>query len=166
MTSARRVTVQRRVSASSVPAAASLRQWALAALEDAAGDVTIRIVDENESARLNGHYRKRDAPTNVLSFAYDGVGIGTLEGVVPPLGDLVICKSVVLRQAREQGISARAHWAHMVVHGILHLRGMDHERDDEAEAMEGRERVILARLGFDDPYRSEGRPPAADTGRG
>lgn len=158
------VTVQRRVSAAEVPAANTLRRWARNAMEDAPGELTIRIVAEDESAELNHQYRGRGHPTNVLSFAYGNDFPGTEAHASHVLGDLVICKAVVLREAREQGVAPGAHWAHMIVHGVLHLRGMDHENDDDAERMETRERVILARLGFADPYRVE-HAACAETGR-
>lgn len=143
------IQIQRRVPPAGVPAAASLREWATTALGSAAGEVTIRIVDEAESRELNARYRRLDKPTNVLSFAYDGEGLE-----VPVLGDLVICAPVVTAEAAAQGKEPRAHWAHMVVHGCLHLLGYDHLVDTEAETMEERERRILATLGFTDPYES------------
>ena len=141
------ILVQRKVAPAGVPAASSLRSWARAALGKAVGDLTIRIVDTHESQDLNSRYRGQDKPTNVLSFPYDAE---TLD--VPILGDLVICAPVVVRSAAEQGKPVRAHWAHMVVHGCLHVLGYDHVQDDQAEEMESREKVILAQLGFDDPY--------------
>jgi probable rRNA maturation factor len=149
--SARWITVQRRVPPAGVPAPAALREWACAAMEDSEGAVTIRIVDETESASLNSCFRGKDYATNVLSFPYETEGVAaTPDG--PVLGDLAICAPVVAREAVEQGKEPRAHWAHLVVHGILHLRGRDHESDAEAEVMEAEERAILAKLGFPDPY--------------
>lgn len=145
------ITVQRRVPPAGVPAPAALRTWALAALGHTHGELTIRIVDEVESAQLNSRYRGKDYATNVLSFPYESEGFEeTSDG--PALGDLAICAPVVAREAEEQGKDPRAHWAHMVVHGVLHLLGRDHETDAEAELMEGEERKILAALGFPDPY--------------
>lgn len=143
----REIPVQRRVPPAGVPSAATFRRWAEGALGSVAGDLTIRIVDEPESRELNHRFRHKDQPTNVLSFPYDGE---TLD--VPVLGDLVICAPVVLREAAEQGKDPRAHFAHMVVHGCLHLLGFDHETDAEAQQMESRERDILSGLGFSDPY--------------
>lgn len=161
MSAPRLITVQRRVNPAGVPAAATLRAWARAALQGTAAELTIRIVDEEESADLNGRFRNKPHPTNVLSFSYDGEIPGQLGDDIPPLlGDLVICKPVVLREAREQLVPYQAHWAHMVVHGVLHLRGMDHQDDAQATAMEGLERELLARLGFDDPYHAETRGEA------
>ncbi len=132
-----------------VPAVRSLRTWAWAALDGAAGELTLRIVGEAEGRRLNARYRHHRQATNVLSFASSPLP----DGSRPLLGDLVICAPVVMREAAEQGKPARAHWAHLVVHGCLHLLGYDHQYDTQAERMEAREREILLRLGFPDPYR-------------
>ncbi|HVT34911.1 MAG TPA: rRNA maturation RNase YbeY [Nevskiaceae bacterium] len=139
------VQVQRCVPPAGVPAGSSLRAWAQAALGRARGELTIRIVDAGESHALNKQYRGKDKPTNVLSFQGDRAA--------QTLGDLVICAPVVAREAREQGKSPRAHWAHMVVHGCLHLIGYDHERDRDAEKMEALEKKILRKLGYPDPYQ-------------
>lgn len=144
------ILIQRRVAAAGVPAASTLRQWATHALGAVAGDVTVRIVDVAESQDLNRRYRGKDKPTNVLSFPYDAEGMD-----VPILGDLVICAEVVAREAVEQGKEARAHWAHMVVHGCLHLLGYDHENERDAVEMESRETRLLAELGFGDPYAGD-----------
>lgn len=156
MTAGRLSIAVRNVSSSSaVPPAASLRKWARAALgPGAAGEVAVRIVDEAESRTLNGRYRGRDRPTNVLAFpAGPAAGPPVLpSGELLPLGDLVICAAVVSREAAEQGKPAEAHWAHIVIHGCLHLAGYDHTRAAEARVMEEREREILARFGIGDPY--------------
>lgn len=134
-----------------LPAAASFRRWATAALQDRVrrADLALRIVDEREGRALNRHYRGKDYATNVLSFPAD-----LPEGVkLPILGDIVLCAPVVAREAREQGKALSAHYAHLTVHGILHLLGFDHEDEREAEAMELLERQILASLSIDDPYR-------------
>lgn len=144
------ILVQRRVPPGRIPSAASLRLWATKALGDVAGDLTIRIVDEAEMQTLNQRYRGKDKSTNVLSFGYDGEGLD-----IPILGDVVVCASVVEREATEQGKSLRGHWAHMIVHGCLHLLGYDHENDRDADRMESREKEMLADLGFADPYRIE-----------
>ena len=141
------ILIQRTVPAAGIPAPSSLRLWAWAAMGAAGGDMTIRIVDALESRQLNHQYRGKDAATNVLSFPAEMPVPGeTL------LGDLVICAPVVADEARAQGQLVRAHWAHMVIHGTLHLLGMDHQNDAEAEQMEQRERVLLAGFGFGDPY--------------
>ena len=142
------INVQRRVTAAGIPAPSTLRAWAMAALEGATpGEITIRVVAEEESAALNGKFRHKPYPTNVLSFPYEAEAPS--EQV---LGDLVICAPVVAREATEQNKEPHAHWAHMVVHGVLHLLGHDHIQEEEAERMEAKERQILARLGFPDPY--------------
>ncbi|MEW7865625.1 rRNA maturation RNase YbeY [Aeromonas diversa] len=114
-------------------------------------EVTVRLVDEAESHELNLTYRGMDKPTNVLSFPFEAPpGIE-----LPLLGDLVICRQVVEREATEQGKPLEAHWAHMVVHGSLHLLGYDHIEDDEAEEMEQLERDIMNELGYADPYADD-----------
>ena len=118
-------------------------RWARAALAGG-GVVTIRLVDADEGQTLNRDYRGKDYATNVLSFPYE-----TTPRVV---GDLVICPSVVAREAGEQNKPLAAHYAHLTVHGMLHLQGWDHDNDDDAQAMEDEERKILAALGFPDPY--------------
>ena len=133
-----------------VPAAVSFRKWVAAALKGRIreADLAIRIVDEREGQALNRHYRGKDYATNVLSFPAE-----LPEGVkLPLLGDLVICAPVVAREAAEQGKPVAAHYAHLTVHGVLHLLGWDHEHDKDAEAMEQLEREILAELGLPDPY--------------
>ena len=134
--------IQRASRAAHIPPDATLRQWATAALSRAAA-VTLRYVGEAEARSLNLEYRGRDYATNVLTFIYEKK---------PLAGDVVICAPVVAREARSQGKSARAHHAHLLVHGLLHLQGFDHEEEREAARMEARERSILARLGFADPY--------------
>jgi probable rRNA maturation factor len=134
------------------PSATRLAHWARAALGRRRGELAIRVVTRSESRRLNRTYRGRDCPTNVLSFP-----AGQFRGGEPgpaPLGDLALCAEVVAREARVQGKPASAHWAHMVVHGTLHILGYDHQRPAETRRMERRERLLLARLGFPDPYRS------------
>ncbi len=136
---------------SGIPAANSFRRWAAAALDGRIreADLAIRLVDDREGLALNRHYRGKDHPTNVLSFPAD-----LPKGVkLPLLGDLVICAPVVLREAIEQRKPVNAHYAHLTVHGILHLLGWDHEDEREAECMEQLEREILATLGIGDPYR-------------
>ena len=133
-----------------VPAAVSFRKWVAAALKGRIreADLAIRIVDEREGQAHNRHYRGKDYATNVLSFPAE-----LPEGVkLPLLGDLVICAPVVAREAAEQGKPVAAHYAHLTVHGVLHLLGWDHEHDKDAEAMEQLEREVLAELGLPDPY--------------
>ncbi len=136
--------IQRASRAAHIPSDALLRRWARAALSRAA-EVTLRYVGEAEGRRLNREYRRKDYATNVLTFIYEEK---------PLAGDIVICAPVVAREAKAQGKDVRAHHAHLVVHGLLHLQGMDHESSERgARDMERRERAVLARLGFEDPYR-------------
>ena len=111
------------------------------------------MVGTTESRRLNAHFRGKDAPTNVLSFPAPQFAAAGESGL-RPLGDLVICARLLRREARVQGKSLRAHWAHLVVHGALHLIGYDHKRARDARRMERREIAVLRRLGFANPYRS------------
>ena len=136
-----------------LPTAEQIEQWATAAVQPQSDEVemTVRIVDEAESHELNLNYRGKDRPTNVLSFPFECPD----EVELPLLGDLVICRQVVESEAQEQDKPLMAHWAHMVVHGSLHLLGYDHIEDDEAEEMESLETQIMTELGFADPYLSE-----------
>jgi probable rRNA maturation factor len=131
-----------------VPDQAQFERWVRAALGFRDAEVVIRIVDIEESAELNANYRRRQGATNILSFPFEAPqGIAT-----PLLGDLVVCAPVVEREALEQGKSVEAHWAHMVVHGVLHLLGFDHSEDEDAVRMEAREIEILDSLGLANPY--------------
>lgn len=140
--------------ATDIPSAADFTRWVETVLKQqhTEGELCIRIVDSEESRELNRDYRDKDKSTNVLSFPFE----------VPPgipltlLGDLVICAEVVAQEACEQQKPAQDHWAHMVVHGTLHLLGFDHINDDEAEQMEALERVLLAQLDIADPYALRG----------
>jgi probable rRNA maturation factor len=138
------------------PAARDISAWARAALgRRAAGhELAVHIVGARASRTLNARYRGRDKPTNVLSFPAGAAAGLPRAAEIRPLGDLVICSPVVRREARVQGKSMRAHWAHLVVHGALHLIGYDHEQVDDARRMERREVAVLKRLGFSNPYRS------------
>lgn len=127
-----------------VPERIAVRQWVRAALP-AAGQITVRFVDDDEGRQLNRDYRGKDYATNVLSFPY--------EAAPRVLGDLVVAPAVCCREAAEQGKAPTDHMAHLIVHGVLHLRGYDHENEAAAEAMEDAERAILASLGIADPYR-------------
>ena len=138
-----------------LPSEDELQSWAFAAINGRCDleepELTIRLVDNPESQQLNHEYRGKDKPTNVLSFPFEAPP----EVPIPLLGDLIIAVPVVEQEAIEQNKTSRAHWAHMVVHGCLHLLGYDHIKDEEAEIMESLEREILAQLGFDDPYSEE-----------
>ena len=149
--------LQRASTASSLPAKADLKRWALAALGERPAtprvELSLRLVDEAESADLNQRYRGKAGPTNVLSFPFEPP-----PGIKGPryLGDLVICVPVVVREAAEQVKAPEAHWAHLVVHGVLHLLGYDHLDEAEAQEMEALETRLLANLGFPPPYADEG----------
>ena len=135
-----------------IPALAELEGWISAALqsqefEDA--EVSVYIVDEEEGQELNAQYRGKEYPTNVLSFPAD---IAEEVGI-PLLGDLVVCAPVVEREAQEQGKALQAHWAHMLIHGTLHLVGFDHIEDDDADTMEALETQIVTGLGYPAPYQ-------------
>ena len=144
------VVVQRASNASGLPADDDFSAWVGHALsgQRARAELTIRVVDEAEGRELNRTFRQRDYATNVLSFPVEG-----LEQLAPDmLGDIVLCANVVATEAHEQGKPLHAHWAHLTVHGVLHLLGFDHQDDAAAEVMEARERAVLARLGIADPY--------------
>ena len=131
---------------------AQIIAWAEAARLDAAGDVTIRVVDNAEMQNLNREYRDKDYPTNVLSFPADLPPELAAQIDDAELGDIVISAEVVAAEATEQGKALNAHWAHMLVHGMLHLQGYDHIEDNEAAEMEALEVKILAHIGFANPY--------------
>jgi probable rRNA maturation factor len=154
------VDMQKRVRTWS-PRRADIAAWANAALGRRARnrEVSVRVVGRAESRKLNAHYRGKDHATNVLSFPVPNEEAlerraAERSADALPLGDLVICPQVLRNEAREQRKSLRAHWAHLVVHGSLHLIGYDHERSDDARRMERREIAVLRRLGFTNPYRS------------
>ncbi len=150
------LTLQNPARSRSVPPLATLRRWARAALAPATANaaITVRVVSGTESQRLNHGFRGKDYATNVLSFSYDQ-GAGNHTSARRLEGDLVLCAPVVWKEARAQKKPVAAHYAHLLVHGLLHLQGHDHEDDAAAERMERRERRILASLGFPDPYRNE-----------
>ena len=152
MTSKRlNLSVQYACNQAGLPSRPQIRTWVRAALDvdgKRGGQITIRFVEPEEGQSLNSDYRGKDYATNVLSFPYE------VEPVVA--GDLVICAAVVEREAAEQEKTLEAHYAHLIVHGILHLQGYDHEiGENEARLMEDKERTILAQLGFADPYRND-----------
>ncbi len=142
-----KLSVQYAVRSGELPSRGQLRRWARAALERDAR-VTVRIVGGGEARALNRHFRGTNHPTNVLTFVMREQ---------PRLeGDLALCAPVIAREARAQHKSARAHYAHLVVHGVLHLQGYDHGREREARVMERLETRIVTRLGFPDPYKDQG----------
>lgn len=144
--------LQRASDAPDLPSDDQFAGWAEAALRGrrATAELTIRIVDELEGTELNRRYRGKDGPTNVLSFPFEP--LPGLPEVLPLLGDLVICAPLVPREAAELGKPVAAHWAHLVVHGVLHLLGYDHQAETEAAEMNALESAILHGLGFNDPY--------------
>ncbi len=147
------VVIQNVSSVTNIPDNKKLESWAMEALNDKnkEAEVTLRIVDEEEGKALNKNWRNKDYATNVLSFP-----IGeTFEQAPDLLGDIVICAPVVEREANEQGKKVEAHWAHMIVHGLLHIQGYDHEVASDAEKMEEEEIKILDQIGFANPYESE-----------
>lgn len=146
--------IQFAVDKSQAPKLSLLRKWAKAALtkQIEAAEIAIRIVDVPEMTTLNSTYRHKQGPTNVLSFPFaisEEVDID-----IPILGDIIICADIVNKEAQEQGKSPEAHWAHMIVHGIFHLLGFDHETEEEANVMESLEIDIMQTLGFTNPYET------------
>jgi probable rRNA maturation factor len=146
------IDIQYAISAEGVPAQELLRDWVRLALSGRAdnAELSVRIVDEAEITALNQQYRGKEYPTNVLSFPYEEMP-GVESGL---LGDIIICAPVVAREAIEQSKPVESHWAHMVIHGALHLLGYDHHDAAGAGHMESLETRLLERLGFPDPYRS------------
>lgn len=146
-----KVVVQYALPPQGLPGEAEIIRWARAALAERRGTITVRLVDEQEGAALNLSYRHKSGATNVLSFPFEPP-----EGVAPSvqdyLGDIVICAPVVAREAQEQHKSSEAHWAHIVVHGCLHLAGYDHQHEAEARTMEALETRIMNKLSYPDPY--------------
>jgi len=134
--------VQYALATEALPTRAQVRRWVKAALASDA-EITVRFVDTEEGQALNRDYRGKDSATNVLSFIYESA---------PVVGDLVVCVPVVVREAQAQHKSAAAHFAHLVVHGVLHLQGFEHETEADAQVMEAREVEIITRLGYADPY--------------
>lgn len=139
--------------AKGLPSEQQLHDWVCTALEQAdyqqAAQLTIRVVGDKEMAQLNHTYRHKDGATNVLSFPFEAPP----EVPLPLLGDIVVCAPVVAQEAQQQHKTLMQHWAHMVVHGVLHLLGYDHITGAQAEQMENLEIVILSRLGFANPYQ-------------
>ena len=143
-----RVEVQFAYSDQNVPSEEQFQCWASKVESEKVADVAVRIVDEDEMASLNLQYRQKPGPTNVLSFPAE-----LPEGVdIPFLGDVIICGPIVAQEASNQGKSLQSHWAHMSVHGILHLQGYDHIDEADAAKMESLETSILIDLGFENPY--------------
>ena len=145
------LSVQYAVKPEDAPTRAQFRRWVAAALHQDA-EIALRIVGEEEGRTLNRDYRGKDYATNVLTFVYDD----DFPGAELPLGgDIVLCSSVVTREAAQQEKPVEAHYAHLTVHGVLHLQGYDHETDEEARQMEALETQIVTKLGYADPYLEE-----------
>ena len=142
--------IQSASSSEDAPDEQSMKRWVSAAIVSKTGDteLSIRIVDERESQELNQTYRGSSGPTNVLSFPFNE----EIPEPLPLIGDVVICAPVVAREAEQQNKELKAHWAHMIVHGVLHLQGYDHQNDTEAVIMETLETEIMQKLGFPPPY--------------
>jgi probable rRNA maturation factor len=142
--------IQSASSSEDAPDEQSIKRWVSAALGSKTGDteLSVRIVDEHESQQLNETYRGASGPTNVLSFPFDA----DIPEPLPLIGDIVICAPVVAREAKQQNKKLKAHWAHMIIHGVLHLLGYDHQNDSDAVIMETLETEIMQKLGFPPPY--------------
>jgi probable rRNA maturation factor len=145
-----KVNIQRVTKISGIPTDKEIRKWAKSALNNYNQDseITVRIVDTDESRQLNRKWRNINEPTNVLSFPVEGIQIYA-PGL---LGDIVICAPIIINEARNQNKTVNAHWAHMVIHGILHLLGYDHNNFKNAEIMESLEIKLLESLGYNNPY--------------
>ena len=145
------LSVQYAVKPEEAPTRARFRRWVAAALRKDA-EITLRLVGEEEGRTLNRDYRGKDYATNVLTFVYDDDFPGE---DLPLTGDIVLCAPVVAHEAAQQGKSVEAHYAHLTVHGVLHLQGYDHETGEEARIMEALETQIVTKLGYADPYRCD-----------
>ena len=144
-----------------VPDTRRIQTWVKAAVQQAESDelmasmatqMTVRIVEIDEMESLNQQYRKKTGPTNVLSFPFEAPSGIPIDLIEPALGDVVVCAAVVTHEAAAQGKTLIAHWAHMIVHGTLHLLGYDHIQNDDAQKMETQEIAVLAELGYANPY--------------
>ena len=159
-------TVLENAAQQNVPDLGCLETWVNIALQQAnfdrltaetATQMTVRIVEQDEMTELNQQYRQKAGPTNVLSFPFEAPPGMPADLVVPELGDVVVCAAVVMREAAEQGKTPTAHWAHMIVHGTLHLLGYDHIQDSDAQKMESLEIAALSKLGYENPYSVQSR---------
>ncbi|BAW81147.1 hypothetical conserved protein [Candidatus Nitrosoglobus terrae] len=146
------VHIQHAIAGEEIPLKIDFQRWVRAALSNYLknAEVLIRIVGEDEMIALNQQYRYKEGATNILSFPYENL----IPCKISFLGDIVICAPVVMREALEQGKDEKAHWAHLVIHGVLHLLGFDHQQETEAEHMESLEIAILKSLGYPHPYES------------
>jgi probable rRNA maturation factor len=139
-----KLSVQYALNAKGIPTIPQFKKWVKAALTQDA-DITIRIVEEHEGQELNNKFRGKETATNVLTFFYDDI--------LPLTGDIVLCAAVIKKEAQQQDKTLMAHYAHLTVHGVLHLQGYDHENDQDATIMEQIETNIVIGLGYDDPYQ-------------
>jgi probable rRNA maturation factor len=139
-----KLSVQYALNAKGIPTIPQFKKWVKAALTQDA-DITIRIVEEHEGQELNNKFREKKTATNVLTFFYDDI--------LPLTGDIVLCAAVIKKEAQQQDKTLMAHYAHLTVHGVLHLQGYDHENDQDATIMEQIETNIVTGLGYDDPYQ-------------
>lgn len=144
------LTLQNASTALDLPNRSQFRTWISAALGKQSAEITLRIVDTDEGQCLNRTYRNKDYPTNVLTFIFDD-----LPANLPLTGDIILCAPVVMTEAAQQQKTTLAHYAHLTIHGVLHLQGFDHENEADAQRMESRERDLLQQLGFPDPYGHE-----------
>lgn len=149
------VAFQMAVAGADVPPEETMRQWLMSAPLPEAAAFTVRIVDEVEIAQLNAQFRGKAAPTNVLAFPYESPAALHEAEDANYLGDIAIAASVVQREAGSQGKTNQAHWAHILLHGVLHLLGYDHQTDDEANTMEALETRLMIELGFPAPYEHD-----------
>ncbi len=149
--------IQNTVDSSKLPVSENMQNWVAALLKTIDAkferpEITIRIVSTEESRQLNLDYRGKDKPTNVLSFPFEAPEMIPAEELGEFLGDLVICEEVLEGEAKQQNKSIQSHWAHLIIHGVLHLLGYDHIKEQQAEEMELLELVVMKELGFEDPY--------------
>ncbi len=149
-----KLTIQNVCQATDIPSKSAMKKWVEATVGNDYPDseLCIRIVDANESQELNNTYRNNNKPTNVLSFGFD---MSNVEIDLPILGDLVICADIINQEAKQQHKKLSAHWAHMVIHGTLHLLGYDHQTDQQAHEMEPLEIAILQQFNYDNPYEEK-----------
>lgn len=157
------LTLQVASSVADLPALAAFRIWVDLARQGRLGEVTIRIVDESESAQLNQQFRNKQGPTNVLSFSAADLDMPLPPDVEPELGDLAICAPLVIQEAAEQNKTAAAHWAHLTLHGVLHLCGFDHQSEADQQQMEALEINLLRQIGIANPYVIDSLTVAGET---
>ena len=151
------IDLQNTIDSQSLPKINQIQTWLLTALKKINAkfeqpEITIRVVSLEESQQLNSTYRNKDKPTNILSFPFEAPEMIPVEELDELLGDLVVCEQIVIEEANSQNKTIESHWAHILIHGLLHLQGFDHLEDQQAEQMESIEIEILSELGFPNPY--------------